>query len=223
VAAPELPPPEVTGEQARRAVADVLSRPEYAELEPNLFERARNAVLDAIGRALDSLTGTGAGTAIGYLVLALLIGVGALLLLRFLQGLRSDVGVDGPLAGGVGRAPAEWLAEAEEHEAAQRHRDAVRCRYRALIAALAAAGLVEEIPGRTAGEYLAAIRTDLPDAAAPFAAATMVFEAAWYGPDDVTSADVAAVRDASARTERSAGVEHLQASRPVGAGTEASP
>jgi hypothetical protein len=211
VASPELPVPVVTGEQARRAVSDVLSRPEYADLEPNLLERARDTVLAAIGRALDTLAGTGAGTALGYVVLVVLIALVAALLWRLLRSLRPDAGVAGPLTGAVGRSPQEWLDEADAHERAGEHRQAVRCRYRALIARLAERGLVEEVPGRTAGEYLAAVRTDLPAAADAFAQATAVFEAAWYGPAEVTSRDVADMRDATQRAERSAGVEAMAA------------
>jgi hypothetical protein len=212
VAAPDLPAPVVTGEEARRAVADVLSRAEYAGLEPNPFERARDVVLAAIGRALDALAGTGAGTAAGYLVLVVLLALVVALLWRFVRGLRPDVSVAGPLTDEVGRSPQEWQAEADAHEAAGEFREAVRCRYRALIAVLASAGLIEEIPGRTAGEYLTAIRSDLPGAAEPFAEATAVFEVAWYGPGDVTADDAAAARDAVRRAERAAGVD-LVASR----------
>jgi hypothetical protein len=207
VASPDLPEPVVTGGEARRAVTDVLSRPEYAELEPNAFERARDALLEAIGRALDALAGTGAGTAVGYVALVILGGIVGLLAWRLLRGLRPDVGVDGPLSGDVGRSSEQWAAESEAHEQAGRFRDAVRCRYRALIAALAGGGLLDEIPGRTAGEYLTAVRADIPAAAEPFATATRVFEAAWYGPEEVTAAHAAAAREATAQAARAAGVD----------------
>ena len=54
---------------------------------------------------------------------------------------------------GGARTAAQWRAEAAAHDAAGRWREALRCRYRALVAELAGRGLVEEIPGRTSGEY----------------------------------------------------------------------
>ena len=44
-----------------------------------------------------------------------------------------------------------------------------------------ARGAMPDRPGRTAGEYVRDVATALPEAAAPLAAATELFEAAWYG------------------------------------------
>jgi hypothetical protein len=79
------------------------------------------------------------------------------------------------------RGPAEWRADAEAAERAGQWRQALRCRYRALVAELADRGLVEEVAGRTAGEYRAEVAGAAPAVAAPFAGATELFERAWYG------------------------------------------
>src|SRR4029450_4451834 len=60
-------------------------------------------------------------------------------------------------------------------------RAALRSRYRALAPDLASRGLVEEVPGRTAGEYRRQVGRALPEAATDFAGATELFEVAWYG------------------------------------------
>jgi hypothetical protein len=57
----------------------------------------------------------------------------------------------------------------------------LRCRYRALVADLAGRGLVDEVPGRTTGEYRAEVGENVPRVAPEFAGATELFEAAWYG------------------------------------------
>jgi hypothetical protein len=57
----------------------------------------------------------------------------------------------------------------------------LRCRYRALVADLATRGVLEEKPGRTAGEYRAELRGTVPAASQSFAGATALFERAWYG------------------------------------------
>ena len=45
--------------------------------------------------------------------------------------------------------------------------------------------MIRDLPGRTSGEYRADVAATLPAAAADFAAATELFEQAWYG--DVTT------------------------------------
>jgi hypothetical protein len=57
----------------------------------------------------------------------------------------------------------------------------LRCRYRALVADLATRGLVDEIPGRTTGEYRRELASSLPSALDEFSGATDLFERAWYG------------------------------------------
>jgi hypothetical protein len=79
------------------------------------------------------------------------------------------------------RTAVEWEQDAASLERAGDWRGALRCRYRGLIARLGTAGVVDEIPGRTAGEYRRDVGSARPTAAAPFAQATDLFERAWYG------------------------------------------
>lgn len=87
------------------------------------------------------------------------------------------------------REPTDWRAEADAHRLAGRHRDALRCRYRALVGDLARRGLIDEIPGRTTGEERAQLRDVRPAAGTPFDAAADLFDDAWYGHADVDAAD----------------------------------
>lgn len=87
------------------------------------------------------------------------------------------------------REPTNWRREAEEHRRAGRYRDALRCRYRALVGDLARRGLIDEIPGRTTGEERAQLRRVTPSASAPFNAAADLFDGAWYGHCDVGADD----------------------------------
>jgi hypothetical protein len=103
------------------------------------------------------------------------------------------------------RPAAEWRAEAEAHETAGRWRPALRCRYRALVADLASRGLVEEVPGRTTGEYRRQVDAAVPDVAPAFDGATLLFEGAWYGGRDTGADDAARFRALEARVL--AGVE----------------
>jgi len=79
------------------------------------------------------------------------------------------------------REPFNWRTEADRHRAEGRYRDALRCRYRALVGDLARRGLIDEIPGRTTGEEREQLRVVTPPASAPFDEAAELFDGAWYG------------------------------------------
>jgi len=139
-------------------------------------------VLDWIGRLFDRLTGAaGPGSVVGLIIVAAAVAVVVVLLARFARSVQRDRVSGVRVSGQVGRPATDWRAEAAAHEAAGRWRDALRCRYRALVADLAARGLVDEIPGRTSGEYRREVAASLPDAAPEFSDATDLFERAWYG------------------------------------------
>jgi hypothetical protein len=186
-------------EQVREVVREVLSRPEFRPPQRSLTERVLDWVLETIGRLLAALGGSGAGGIVGLVLLALvLVGVGVLAA-RFSRGLTPSPEVAAAVPGGRRRSAAEWRAQAEAHERAGAWREAVRSRYRALVADLAARGLVEEVPGRTAGEYRREVGRALPEAATDFAGATELFEVAWYGRSGTGAGEAAHLRDLSER------------------------
>ena len=86
------------------------------------------------------------------------------------------------------REPVNWRAEADQHRLAGRYRDALRCRYRALVGDLARRGVIDEVPGRTTGEERAQLATVTPAASSPFNAAADLFDGAWYGRSDIDAA-----------------------------------
>jgi hypothetical protein len=91
------------------------------------------------------------------------------------------------------REPGDWRHEADEHRRAGRFRDALRCRYRALVGDLARGGVIDEIPGRTSGEERTQMHAARPHAAPRFDDAADLFDAAWFGDLDVADADVDAM------------------------------
>jgi hypothetical protein len=195
----ELRVPGRDPDRVREAVREVLSRPEFRPPERSLLERAVDGVLEMIGRLLSALGGSGAGSVVGLLLLALvLVGVGVLAA-RFSRGLTPSPEVAAAVPQGRRRSAAEWRAEADALERAGAFREAVRSRYRALVADLAARGLVEEVPGRTAGEYRREVGRAVPAAASDFAGATELFEVAWYGHADTGAREAAHLRDLSDR------------------------
>lgn len=105
-----------------------------------------------------------------------------------------DVDHDDDLAAGTvvtdrSREPRGWREEADAHRSAGRYRDALRCRYRALVGDLARRGLLDGIPGRTTGEERRELRTSAPGAVPSFGEAADLFDAAWYGLLDVRPTD----------------------------------
>jgi Domain of unknown function (DUF4129) len=199
VLAGDLPAPTRDPERVREAVREVLARPEFRPPDRTLLQRAFDWLLEQAGRLLAELGASGAGGIVGLAVLVLaLLGIG-LLAARFSRGMTPSPEVRAAIPGAPRRPAADWRAEAEAHERAGAWRAAVRCRYRALVADLAARGLVEEVPGRTAGEYRRQVGRSLPDAAADFAGATELFELAWYGRAETGAREASRVRELSGR------------------------
>ena len=138
-------------------------------------------VLGWMSRQLARLGGGGRGTVLSWAVVLAAVGGAVALAARFSRTVTPDPGGAPSPAPGRPRSPQDWRAEAVAHEQAGRWRLGLRCRYRALLGELAARELVEEVPGRTAGEYRSEVARNLPAASSDFAGATELFERAWYG------------------------------------------
>lgn len=196
----DLPPPGIPPDEIRRAVEEVLAREEFQPLQPSIPQRVLEWALEGIERILrtilDATTGSPTTT---ILLLLLIIGVLAAIGVLLARGVRRNPVRAVVVQGDIGRSPQDWEAEAQAHEAAGRWREALRSRYRKLLAELSARGLIEEVPGRTSGEYLRESLAALPAAADDLRAVTAAFEDAWYGSRAVSQADVAAVRERTTR------------------------
>jgi hypothetical protein len=92
----------------------------------------------------------------------------------------------------------QWRLEADRLAAQGDYREALRCRYRALIAELADRRLIDQVPGRTSGDYERAVRALVPEAAEQFSSATRLFERCWYG-HEPSDAKAQVVFDEAAR------------------------
>lgn len=198
-----LPPPTAEADEVRRAAEEILSRPEFREPPRSLFQQFMDWLADLLGRFFVTLLASGTGSILAW---AFLLAVVALLSWLIARAVQRNRRVAGPTAAAGAaiqlderRPAAAWLADAERFEAEGRWRDALRCRYRALVASLARTGVVEEVPGRTAGEYRVLVRQARPAVAEPFADATDRFERAWYGNAETGADDAAAFRDVAER------------------------
>ena len=180
----ELPEPTRDPDDVRSVAEDVLSDPRYRPPEESPLESFQRWVGERLSELLSNLAGSGGGAVLSWAILLAAVGGLVWVLVRYGRGVRIDP-VDGPRAGDtmveLSRSPAAWRAEADELAATGRHREAMRCRHRALVGDLVAIGVIPEIPGRTAREYVADVVVERPDAGPSMALATDLFEGAWYG------------------------------------------
>ncbi|MDP9452222.1 MAG: DUF4129 domain-containing protein [Actinomycetota bacterium] len=194
-----LPEPQLDAGRVRSTIEAILARPEFAPEPRSWLERLRDLVLERLGDLLAALLDAGAGGLVGWVVVAVLGVVAVVLALRLTRGLRPDPVAAPGTEPAPGRSAVDWRADAAAHEAAGQWRAALRCRWRALVADLAGRGLVEEVPGRTAGEYRRQVAEVLPEAASDFDAATTLFEEAWYGEHPVGAEQAERLRALSRR------------------------
>ncbi len=120
-------------------------------------------------------------------------------------------------------SPAAWLERAGRFAAEGRFREALRCRYCALVGELARRGLLDEVPGRTTGDYERLVSASVPEVGRQFAALTALFEACWYG-HEPSDAEEQVLFDQAARSVlREVDAGRWQAGRPGGAGGPGGP
>jgi predicted lipid-binding transport protein (Tim44 family) len=193
------PAPSRDPGQVHRAVEEVLARPEFRPAARPLLDRIWTWIVTLLGGLLADLTATTAGSIIGLALFAVILILLGLLAARFIRTMSRSPEVEAAVVARPQRSTAEWRAEAEAHEAAGEWRQAVRCRYRALVADLASRGVVEEVPGRTSGEYRGEVDRNFPDAAEAFGGATEVFDRAWYGRSPTGAGEAARFRELAGR------------------------
>ena len=199
-----LTPSQVEPSEIRRITEEVLSRPEYEAAGPTLWQRLWLWVLDNVARLLDLLDVGDRGAITGVVILALAVGATAFIAFRLLRRVRTDRGVATPVPTFGGRSAHDWEQLARQAEAAGHWDAALRCRYRALLAELVAAGVTDEIAGRTARGYLRDVSAAAPDAEVPLTWMTDAFEAVWYGRQPATASDLDRLRTAADSVRRSA-------------------
>ena len=209
LASPEtLPPPAAGAEEIREGAEEILRRPEFQPPPRSLYQRALDEIGELLGEAIEAIVGGTSGAVLAWMVLAVVVSALVYLVARGVQsGRRRPDLATAPVIdvdGDIGRPFAAWDAEAARLEGEGRWREALRCRYRSLIAALAGAGVVDEIPGRTAGEYRTLVRGTRPQVDGPFAGATDLFERAWYGHEPTGPDEASDFRDLAQRVRTGA-------------------
>jgi hypothetical protein len=182
----------------RRAAHAIVSEPQFRTPSESPIDRARHWVGREVSRALDRAISGHLGL-VGGAVLVVLVALIVWLVVRAVRDARGTATLRGPVVASVRRPAADWLAEAAACEARGDWRASLRARYRALVAELARRGLVDEIPGRTTGEYRSEVAANLPGAAGPFGGATELFELAVYGHGDAGPEEASELRTLAER------------------------
>jgi hypothetical protein len=196
-----LPPSDHDPERVRELADDILAHPRYDEAEPSLPDRILEWVGEQLAKLIGELVGGGGGAVVAWIILLAFAAAVVFLLVRFgrITLPATSANREPEVMVELTRTASEWRAEADRLEADGRWREALRCRYRALVADLVRRGTIPEQAGRTAGEYARDVAAREPGAAPAFAAATELFEAVWYGGAEAGPADAQRFRDLDAR------------------------
>jgi hypothetical protein len=173
--------PRVDPARVRQAARHILARPEFRTPSKPLLDRARDWVYHQVGRIISDLASGGAGSIIGIAIIVAAALATVIVIARYSRTLRADPARQLPALVTERRPARDWLADAVAYEQAGAWRNALRCRYRALVAELDSRGVIAEVPGTTAGEYRQAVARRAPVVGPPFEQASELFERAWYG------------------------------------------
>ena len=197
-----LPPSEHDPATVRELADQILSDARYDEPSESPVQRVMRWLGEQLTDLIESLAGGGDafGTVIAWAILLGALAAVVVLLVRYgritLPSAPTDPEPEVMVE--LTRTPSEWRDEAEALEADGRWEEALRCRYRALVADLVRRGVIADQAGRTAGEYVRDVAGREPSVAATFAAATELFEAVWYGGASSGPAESARFRELDA-------------------------
>lgn len=201
-------------DELRRRAQELMSRPPYVE-EQGVIARALEWLGDRVAALLQGGLGQLMGSPIVPWVIAVVGAIGlGVVVWRLTRGLVADRSVAEVPAEVTTRSAADWHADADAHAARGELRDALRCRYAALVVTLVARGAIDDVPGRTVRELDVEVARTLTPLAADVAEAGECFEWAVYGGRAVSEADLDTVTRVARRAERGATPEVAVGVRP---------
>lgn len=180
--------------EVRRATDEVLSRRAYATDEPSWWQRWAEQARRWVAERLLVLLQATSRADVGWAVLGVATLLAAFVTWRLVRGTRWEQARQVAAVDLERRTAADWDARSRDAEARGELREAVRTAYRGVLAAYAEAGLVEEVAGRTVGEYRRQVAAADPGRAGAFDAASDVVEAVLYADRPPTVDDLATIR-----------------------------
>lgn len=180
-------------ETVHRSVNRILAERQFHH-HTSPVVRAYDWVGEHLSRLFAALFENHGLSVLGLVVAGTVTALAVVAAIRFVRRTHRDAMAPGPALVAGSRPAVEWDAEAGRHEARGEWRDALRCRYRALVAELGRRGLLDEVPGRTAGEYSRQVAERMPAGSETFRQASDMFQAAWYGLEQAGPHDVEVMR-----------------------------
>lgn len=206
-------PLEPTEEQARQWLVEELSRAEYQEARPGLFQR----LLEWLGGLIDLDEVPSAGEGLGTALLLLAVVVVVAVVLRVVGPVRSARRRStGAVFDEVGAVSAdEHRRRADAHAEDGRWEEAVRERFRALVRGLEERAVLDERPGRTADEAAVLAGESLPALADRLSGAATTFDDVCYGGRTATTDQHESLRDLDTAIGAARPVRRTASGEPV--------
>ena len=178
---------------ARERLTRIFERPEFARTK-SLWQRFLEWLESLFDGGEPSLQAppSGLGALANLIVWVLIVGLAVLVIVVLVRVIRRRVRGNKPATPDAEIVLAEpdltrgeWESLAARYEAAGEWKEAMRCRYRELVARLVDERSVDPVPGRTTGELRRDVENSSPAVAAAFSEASGLFERPWYA-DEVT-------------------------------------
>ncbi|HVF04555.1 MAG TPA: DUF4129 domain-containing protein [Frankiaceae bacterium] len=189
----------ITRDGARDEAERELRKPIYRRDDEGIVER----VIEEIMEALNDLIGNVVSVTPGGLPSLLLVVVALVLVAIALRLGLGPANLRDALTdrrrGGRALSPEEYRAEAERLAAGGDFKEAVRARFRAIIRELELRAVLDERPGRTAGEIAREGGAAVPAIGADLRTVAGTFDEIWYGRRPAAADDYATVRAADER------------------------
>ncbi len=176
------PPVDIGRDAAARAAREELTRGIYHRDDPGVVSRVLAWAQDVLVRLFDAIAAHSPGGVWGLLALALVVAL-AVVVVRWRVGAlaRSGSVAGAPVFAGQALSASEHRRAADAAAAAGEYETACRERFRAVVRELEERAVLDERPGRTAGEVVAETTALAPAVAAPLRAAARVFDEVSYG------------------------------------------
>lgn len=189
----------ITRDSARELAESELRKPVYDIGEENPVQRFVDWLLEKFGEAFEQAIRITPG-GLPSLLLAVVVIVAIAVAARMGLG---PVGIRDALTdrrkGARSTTADEYRAEAERLAAAGQFKEAVRERFRAIIRELEQRAVLDQRPGRTAGEIAREGGTAVPAIRPDLHTVATTFDVVWYGRRVADASDYAVVRDADDR------------------------
>jgi hypothetical protein len=208
-----VPAIDIDRDAAHQAAQRELAKPSYPEASPT------QRFHDWVNELLDRLVHTGASMPGGWftitvllILLAIVVTVAVRLVGRIL---RTNRGLDYPLFDAGQLSAAQHRRTAEQLAAAGNWAAAIRHRLRAVARGLEESGVLDPVPGRTAGELARDAGSCLPHLASELLTAACAFNDVTYGQVPGTPAAYRLIADLDDHLQSRAPASLLTVNRPA--------